>query len=570
MSDTEDEWDDETTLLFRTIMQQADEHNLDIEAQSAAFVKNYGSDFTKRNGREDSILHYMAKRPMQENSGQHRLLKFLLEKHNGSDLLKPNDDNQTPLHLGLKRGISNRTNPVFVDTVLALVPSRTLQNVLQECDSSMRSNCLHYAIKNQSPSAMSLIPRCPASLFTQQNVKGETPLHLAMELTIRQNRVPQRVPDSNPIPRMEQDAGKWRVEGDDSILPAKDGLTTKFSEVQRQGGMRPPSPHGKNLQNHKNGAQFIANSARNMHLSKNTAVGPGSVASVATPKPTPSQTHPNSFYLPDVVESLLRDPLVARDTLILKTYAHPNQQGGTVGPYQSRINHVTKQALKSQQSKQQSGDSQSVRKAVEQDPIVRFIKDYCLRNLEREDVIRILYEKDEGRHIEFDLSGLPDPAMPASYLEQLSKHLRFEDCLQYVALPELRMQQRDVYINTLSPEKDQSTLAVLQSQCTGLTDAVVIFDWLRKRDVKKIIRVIVMDSGEVPHTDEAIVESLKDFEVEVWDWRKFDICSETIQLAAKDVRVLHLYSSGINAVLRGWSSEVGLVLLGKVRPFFPR
>lgn len=158
--------------------------------------------------------------------------------------------------------------------------------------------------------------------------------------------------------------------------------------------------------------------------------------------------------------------------------------------------------------------------------------------------------------------------MPAVYLEHLSKHLRFEECLQYVALPELRMQQRDAYIRRLSPEKHESTLAVLQTQCAGLTDAVMIFDWLRKRDVKKIVRVIVMDGKEVPHTDEAIVESLKDFEVEVWDWRKFDTCSETIRLAAKDVRILHLYSSGINAVLRGWSSEQGLVLLEKVRPFF--
>lgn len=126
--------------------------------------------------------------------------------------------------------------------------------------------------------------------------------------------------------------------------------------------------------------------------------------------------------------------------------------------------------------------------------------------------------------------------------------------------------QRDTYQETLSPEQDESVLKVLKSECEGLTDAVLVFDWLRKEKVKKVIRVIVMDGGSVPHSDEAIVESLKGLDVEVWDWRKFDICSETIHQAAENVRIVHLYCSGSNAVLRSWSSEQGLVRLEKVCP----
>ena len=153
--------------------------------------------------------------------------------------------------------------------------------------------------------------------------------------------------------------------------------------------------------------------------------------------------------------------------------------------------------------------------------------------------------------------------MPAMYLHQLAKHIRLEDCLQYVALPELRI-QRDAYLDTLSPEKDKSVLKMLQSECEGLTDAVLVFDWLRKRNVKKVIQVIVMEGVSLPHSDEAIVESLKGLDVEIWDWRKFDICSETILQAAPQVRILHLYCSGSNAVLRSWSCEQGLVNLEKV------
>lgn len=154
--------------------------------------------------------------------------------------------------------------------------------------------------------------------------------------------------------------------------------------------------------------------------------------------------------------------------------------------------------------------------------------------------------------------------MPAMYLHQLAKHIRLEDCLQCVALPELRL-QRDAYLDILSPKQDKSVLKVLQSKCEGLTDAVLILDWLRKRKVKKVIRVIVMEGGSIPHSDEAIVESLKGSELEVLDWRKFYICSETIRQAAEHVRILHLYCSGNNAVLRSWSSEQGLVKLENVR-----
>lgn len=33
---------------------------------------------------------------------------------------------------------------------------------------------------------------------------------------------------------------------------------------------------------------------------------------------------------------------------------------------------------------------------VQHDPIASYVKSYCLRNLERGDVIRVLYEKGEG------------------------------------------------------------------------------------------------------------------------------------------------------------------------------
>lgn len=387
MSDSEDDLDDGVTPLFKTITKQAEKYNFDIEDEKDHFVAEHGPNFTKLNGHGDSILHYMVKKTMREDDCQHRLLKLLLGLEKGPALLNPNDDKETPLHLVMNKEISRKTksNQLFVDTVLTLLSSDSLKGILEECDSSLQNNCLHYAIKNQFPSAMSLIQKCPASLFTQQNIKGETPLHLAMELTIKGNRAPPKVADPTPLPRRKQDAGKWWAGND-----AKDSFATTSSEVPPQKGEQGPALHGENVQNHKKNAENIANGSMNG----------GSGPSKPALKPAPSRTYSNLFYLPDVVKGLLRDPAVARDTLVLKTRLGQNQNpplsGSNVGPYQSRINHITKQALKLRHTKQESGDSPLAWKDVEQDPIVRFIKDYCLRNLEREDVIRILYEKDEG------------------------------------------------------------------------------------------------------------------------------------------------------------------------------
>lgn len=48
------------------------------------------------------------------------------------------------------------------------------------------------------------------------------------------------------------------------------------------------------------------------------------------------------------------------------------------------------------------------------------------------------------RHIEFDLGGLPHATISEDYLDRLSKHLRFESILKYVALPRLRMESPPV------------------------------------------------------------------------------------------------------------------------------
>ncbi|KAJ5618018.1 hypothetical protein N7537_003132, partial [Penicillium hordei] len=57
--------------------------------------------------------------------------------------------------------------------------------------------------------------------------------------------------------------------------------------------------------------------------------------------------------------------------------------------------------------------------------------------------------------------------------------------------------------------------------------------------------------------DTAIEGALSGFGVQVWDWKKVDICSDTISKSSRSVKEISLYSSGNNAVLMGWASPAG-------------
>jgi hypothetical protein len=91
-----------------------------------------------------------------------------------------------------------------------------------------------------------------------------------------------------------------------------------------------------------------------------------------------------------------------------------------------------------------------------------------------------------------------------------------------------------------------------------------LFEWLWKCEVRKIFTLEVDDNGPEPHTNAAIRQALRgsepetnpsrDFGIEVWKWKKFDICSETVIAAAPSAKHVHLYSRGNTAVLRGWAS----------------
>ena len=136
--------------------------------------------------------------------------------------------------------------------------------------------------------------------------------------------------------------------------------------------------------------------------------------------------------------------------------------------------------------------------------------------------------------------------------------LKFEDVLQYVKIPRVSIEEPKTVANTAKTYGRAS-----KPDGNGRTDLVEVFE--RLKGVTTILKVTVDDLKSPSHTDEAIERILRGKNVEIWDWKKIDLCSEVIYNVAPEVTEVHLYWSGNNAVLRGWSEEDGLPKLKQLQ-----
>lgn len=162
--------------------------------------------------------------------------------------------------------------------------------------------------------------------------------------------------------------------------------------------------------------------------------------------------------------------------------------------------------------------------------------------------------------ISFNLADCSPVNLSEQSLGRLLYRIDFEDVLRYVALPRISFLKDDDH----SPTTRVSRETVDEP---GRGDVRLVFDYLRhKKKVKRILRVIVDDLESPSHSDEAIEFALAGMNVEAWDWRRYDLCIETVFQVAPEVTELSLYWSGNKTVLCGWSETLcGLPRLTKLR-----
>ncbi|POS69591.1 hypothetical protein DHEL01_v212015 [Diaporthe helianthi] len=143
------------------------------------------------------------------------------------------------------------------------------------------------------------------------------------------------------------------------------------------------------------------------------------------------------------------------------------------------------------------------------------------------------------------------------YIEKIKDQagMRFESVLDFVKLPYWKPDKTDL----AQPKREApGNSGAAESSEIKPNPYISIFDWLYTEcGVKKIFTVDVIDDGSEPHSNAAIRrclrgadsegKQLRDFKVEVWKWKKFDVCSDTVFYAAPAAREVHLYSHGNTA-----------------------
>lgn len=146
-------------------------------------------------------------------------------------------------------------------------------------------------------------------------------------------------------------------------------------------------------------------------------------------------------------------------------------------------------------------------------------------------------------------SGAP-AQIDAQDFKESFENVVFDEVLEYVAFPS---------VTVLPQPRLSESPANSMKLGRGRTDMLFFFQWLReKKSVKRILKVIVDDEREPAHSDEAIEKALKGFGVEILDWRKVDLCPQTICAVSDKLREVYLRWSGNNTVLRAWSEPDGL------------
>ena len=152
----------------------------------------------------------------------------------------------------------------------------------------------------------------------------------------------------------------------------------------------------------------------------------------------------------------------------------------------------------------------------------------------------------------FDEKGLNlDFAEYLQVLESNKFNTNFYETLIQVVLPDL---------NCTGSRSCEATIQGLRMS----SEANVIFNHLKSKGVKHIVEAVVPDCMAHPHVNRNIISALRDFNIRCLKWRKLDLGVKTIAMAAPEVEVLTLYSSGDRDALSHWVAVDGLCQLPKV------
>ncbi|KAF2233516.1 hypothetical protein EV356DRAFT_577549 [Viridothelium virens] len=512
-----------------------------------SFVRANRSRLVQRNqsNTNDNAFHFMARWTPDgddEWSEKQKLLFDSLLNDTPALLEQANTDEKTPMHVALEKHSED-----FIKKVLGSAPEDNIMTILDR--TSLKGNCVHLAVEYGYPEFDLLLEKCrknqpileaqtPTKLTnTATKAGGDTPLHIVVKKLALNDE--------------DQEAKELR-----RVLQEFDGVTSRLRAASYRG--REPN---QSLLRRQTTIHEDESPPTLLAMTKLLVEACPSALGIKNAQGrTPYQEREHTLKLPAMTDFISKYDKEQDEIQRNLSQENVPQEGKVQENGES--NTLKRQGIKRQEGKvavdayQMSKNKkikaeERTRMIFVEDPIANCIRSHCIRSStsSREERLTRLYQPGQERHIEFDIMGFPRPTVSLSYLDQLTGHVKFESILKYVALPNLTLE---------GPSRASTSNDTVASTRGGRSDLVAIFKWLWANGVREIIKVVVVDDKDPPHADTAIIEALKGFKVEQWDWRKIDLCSDVVSKSSRSVRQLSLYASGNSAVFMGWASAEGL------------
>ncbi|KAL2871407.1 S8 family peptidase [Aspergillus lucknowensis] len=512
---------------------KAKKWQLNKTADRADFLRQYHSALRESTSTDQSnILHFIAYK-----IGNSHLTRCIAREKDLSFLLGQQDaSGRTPLHVAL-----TKKNSGFLSAIpKCFSEAGELDKRLQDRADHGR-NCIHATIYHGVDETITVefIQNASAETLRARDANGFTPLHLAVDF-VRSSAAQLRI----ALALLGRDDGALDGDGDrkPSVYQYHQQTLAKgkqdLAELQTQYSMELNEdqigiPEGENSAQSRD--QFWLQTGR-APREPNTGEPRLQLTAATKTRLPPQHSQHRVMYdgarRPPAGTGGGGEPISARvrnrDTLCKQIRALQEKIDRA-----EEIGHAVKLSyLRS------TFEGRSTGKARDQFSASQFLYAANVENIE-------LY---------FDLSKGPRSISKESF-EQSYGHIRFDQILRYVSFGRLELQKRP---QPVPKSRFARVLSEALSTGQGRDDLTFFFGWLYRKNVRHILRVIVDDMEHPPHSDKALEECLKDFKIDFLDWRKLDLCPQTLSNACPAVQEVVLYWGGNRAVLRAWSEPQGL------------
>ncbi|KAL7629603.1 hypothetical protein AAE478_001125 [Parahypoxylon ruwenzoriense] len=490
-----------------------------------------------KNVEEPTLLHYIVLSTLifhESHEAMNFIVRLALEEAPEDLAYQTKGPQETPLHVAIKRKEENLAQLMCDVAPTVAAKAISLQNENGE-------TCLHLAIKENMDVVPFLISKAHVATFRQQRSQkardgaGNTPLHDAVHYSRYIMETATCPPDKKC--RRCREADKKLESNCSRLCHIVESLVRKDAEslaTLNSLGQSPYVYHQATRQEvltSRNIVKPTSMSAGQEQVPKNPKTDQGKGVVTKTDKPK-AEVNKSGAVVSDGG---------------MKHGKNPKSESPDMPP-KSRSIKPSPKITKSHQPLPRTD------KLAEMTKIEEYLREMAFAQGSYEKACKCLFG---NRSADSKVRTVFRPQLRLSdHTPEDHEFLEFGKMLAYV---ELDIGSGPITSDTASTAEDPLETWEEDSRALCAT-----FKWLKKKNVKQIVKLVVKDNPKRFCSDETIEKCLEGFDIRYLDWNKADMCVDTIRKKAPNVAHLWLHSGGSNAVLWSWSDSCGLRSLPKL------